>query len=48
MKGPNYPRFYYLHSQIYDTVLFFKNFDHSSYLKYLFKNVKFYVKHKLS
>jgi hypothetical protein len=27
MKGPNYPRFYYLRSQIYDTVLFFKNFD---------------------
>jgi hypothetical protein len=32
---------YYLRSQIYDTVDFFENFDHSSYSKYLFKNINF-------
>lgn len=32
--------YYYLHSQIYDAVDFFNNFNHSSYLKYLFENIK--------
>jgi hypothetical protein len=30
---------YYTHK--YDAVDFFQKFDHSSYLKYFFKNVKF-------
>jgi hypothetical protein len=32
---------YYLRSQIYDTVEFLENFEHSFYLKYLFINIKF-------
>jgi hypothetical protein len=32
---------YYLCSQMYNTIFFFKTFKHSFYSKYLFKNIKF-------